>query len=153
MSEQIRLFDDCMYVELPASTIKMPQDMVQRLYRQENRPQKFFYREEGELYFTFSLYDKPLKNESVASAAHEMKKVVEAAHPLNIIGHVDVLRQGRNHCGYFSFKSPSIDRERYNLMYVTPIKGRMMLGTCSCPLEDGDNISLFRQVLLSISDR
>jgi len=94
-----------------------------------------------------------LKNESVASAAHEMKKVVEAAHPLSIVGHVDVLRQGRNHCGYFAFRSPSVDQERYNLMYITPIKGRMMLGTCSCPLEDDDSISLFEQVLLSISDR
>ena len=149
----MRLFDNRMYVELPASTTRMPQDMVQRLYRQENRPQQFFHREEGALYFTFSLYDKPLKNESVASAAHEMKKVVEAAYPLSIIGQADVLRQGCNHCGYFSFKSPSIDRERYNLMYITPIKGRMMLGTCSCPIEDDDSISLFKQVLLSIRER
>jgi len=153
MSEQIQLFDNRMYVELPASTTKMPQDMVQRLYRQENRPQQFFYREEGELYFTFSLYDKPLKNESVASAIHGMKNVVEAAHPLSIIDQTDVLRQGRNHCGYFAFRSPSVDQERYNLMYVTAVKGRMMLGTCSCPLEDEDSISLFGQVLLSIKDR
>jgi len=148
----MQLFEDKMHAELPLSTVKMPEDMVRRLYPSADRPQLLFYREEGPLYFTFSLYDKALGNKEVFTAINHMKDMVEAAHPQSIIGHINLLKYTHNYCGWFAFKSPSIEQERYNIMYITPVKNRLMLGTCACPMEDEESKIQIRRVFLSVKE-
>ena len=149
---QMQLFEDNMYVELPMSTAPMPEDMIHRLYSSSDRPQLFFYREEGPLYFTFSLHDNAIENKEVFIAINNMKNVVEAAYPQSIIGHVNLLKYTHNYCGWFAFKSPSVDQERYNIMYITPVKGRLMLGTCSCPMGDEDGMLQIKRAFLSVKE-
>jgi hypothetical protein len=146
-----RLFDEKMYVELPKNTITMPEEMVQKRYPFEKRPQHIYYQRLDALFFTFSLLQKPLRDKQVIEAIYASFQTIETAYPKSILERVNIINTAsKRQCGWFAFQSPSLGMARYCMMYVTSINNRFMHGTCSCLLEDKESQKVIKQVPLSI---
>ena len=145
------LFEEKMYVELPAGTSDMPSDMVMQLYPYEKRPQLIYLQEENSLYFTFSLLDKGLEAGQVSQAIYASLQVIEEAYPGSVIDQISMVQNASGGmCGWFGFQPPTLGQARYNMMYVTSVDHRFMHGTCSALLEDKAGLSAIKQVPLTI---
>lgn len=105
--------------------------------------------EQTDINFTFSLPDQPLENSQVKPLRDTLKKALRRARP-DMRFMEDGLRETQERTtGWFEFISNGIDGKLYNIMYLTPVSGRLMQGLFNCPVKDAQN---WKMVILQVMD-
>ena len=137
--EEIGLFDSKMYIMLPKSFQDMPMEQAKLKYPMEQRPQVIKTNERTDINFTFSLLEQPIANRQVKIMRDSLKRVLRSARP-DMKFLEDGLEEIENHTiGWFEFISNGIDGKLYNMMYFTPIDGKLMQGIFNCPAKGSQN--------------
>ena len=78
-------------------------------------------------------------------------QIVRNLYPTGDVLGESCVQAGENEVACVEFVTPAMDGTIYNMMFVTSLKGRMILGTCNCLKEDQEDWrDLFVQMLETI---
>lgn len=131
------IFEEQLLADIPDAFQGMEQDKIEMMYPYEERPQIILDDGQRGRFCTFSLLEgQGLADEQAGDAARVMGKVVKGLYPSCLLEEPQTMDAEGGTCGWFSFKSPGTEGEIWNVMYVFPVNGNMMLGTLGCLAED-----------------
>ncbi len=133
------LFDKKMQIMLPTSFTDMHMEQAKLKYPMEQRPQVIKTNEETDINFTFSLIDQPLTNEQVKHLRDTLKGVLKNARPDMRFTEEGMEEMEERRVGWFELTYSGLDSRLYNIMYFTPIEGKMMHGIFNCPAKTAVN--------------
>ena len=149
----VLFFEEKMQMRIPESFTDMPLEIARIKYPAEQRPKIIKMNEDGSINITLGLYPEMLKKEAVQECIDTLQTVIERMNPANRFFEKQVLVEEQLTVGYFDYKSNALDSDLYNIMFVTPIAGKTMLGTFNCKMSDKDDWSILAlQMMMSIKD-
>lgn len=134
-----QIFDGKMQMMLPSSFTDMPMELAKLKYPMEQRPQVIKTNEATDINFTFSLTDQPLTNDQVKQVRDNLKRVLKTVRPDMRFTEEGMEETGERSIGWFELTYSGIDTKIYNIMYFTPIAGKMMHGIFNCPVREAVN--------------
>lgn len=136
--EEIKLFDESMGILLPKSFIDLPDTMKKIKYPSEQRPQIIKTSLNTSVNFGFSLLPLPIRNEQTKDAIKQFKIVLKKVNPSYVFYDLKEEKIGKKTISWFDFKSYGIDFPMYNIMYIIPIRNKVMHGIFNCLYKDID---------------
>ncbi|MBS5794919.1 MAG: hypothetical protein ACLUCH_07760 [Lachnospirales bacterium] len=136
--EEIKLFDESMGILLPKSFIDLPDTMKKIKYPSEQRPQIIKTSLDTSVNFGFSLLPLPIRNEQTKDAIKQFKIVLKKVNPSYVFYDLKEEKIGKKTISWFDFKSYGVDFPMYNIMYIIPIRNKVMHGIFNCLYKDID---------------
>ena len=131
------LFNERLLVDIPEAYQVMDIKKAEMMYPYEKRPQIMLEDKAGARLCTFSLLkEQRLSKNQVEEAIHSITKIILSLYPSSLLQKPEVLRWKEGGCGWFAFQTSQREGKLYNIMYVFPVDGWMMLGTMGCRMED-----------------
>lgn len=146
-------FNDKMSVMLPKSFVPMPLSIQKMKYPSEQRPQVIMTSLDITTNFNFSLLPQEMENDQTFNCVEQMKQMIKKLNPAVAFYDMQEIDREKGKLSWFDYKSYTIDEPLYNIMYVTPIDGKVMHGIFNCLYrykEDWKEAAL--QVIASIWD-
>ena len=134
--EEIKLFDESMGILLPKSFIDLPDTMKKIKYPSEQRPQIIKTSLDTSVNFGFSLLPLPIRNEQTKNAIKQFKTVLKKVNPSYVFYDLKEEKIGKKTISWFDFKSYGVDFPMYNIMYIIPIRNKVMYGIFNCLYKD-----------------
>lgn len=154
--EEVKLFNESMGILLPKSFVNLPENMKRVKYPSESRPQIIKTSLDTSVNFCFSLLQMPIKNEQTIEAVKQFKTILKRVNPAYVFFDLKQEKIGENEektVSWFDFKSYGIDFPMYNIMYVVPIKNKVMHGIFNCLYKDVEEWKEYAfQVIKSIKE-
>lgn len=149
--KEMMLFDEKVKIMLPDTFVDMPSAIVKLKYPSEQRPQIIKTSLDTAVNFTFSLFNQELEESQVGRGIEQCREIIRKVNPAFL--YYDLVVEEEKNIGWFDFKSYGLDEPIYNVMYITPIEGKMMHGIFNCRYRDiMDWKPVVHQVLMSIED-
>ena len=138
---------------LPAGWDDMPQTLVEANFRLEKKPDVIKSSADGLAFVTLTFINKPLKNMQVCAAARAVSYVLESVYPFVASAKIELAHRSDqpSHCAWFSFDMPSFE-VRNVTMFVTPVRGRLLLASCACAHGDDTTRDILIECLRSIAE-
>lgn len=136
--EEIKLFEESMSIFLPKSFIDLPESMKKIKYPSEQRPQIIKTSLDTSVNFGFSLLPLPIRNEQTKDAIKQFKTVLKRVNPAYVFYDFKEEKIGEKTISWFDFKSYGVDFPMYNIMYIIPIRNKVMHGIFNCLYKDVD---------------
>ena len=136
--EEIKLFNESMSILLPKSFIDLPDSMKKIKYPSEQRPQIIKTSLDTSVNFGFSLLPLPIRNEQTKNAVKQFKTVLKRVNPSYVFYDLKEEKIGKKTISWFDFKSYGVDFPMYNIMYIIPIRNKVMHGIFNCLYKDID---------------
>ena len=136
--EEIKLFNESMNILLPKSFIDLPDSMKKIKYPSEQRPQVIKTSLDTSVNFGFSLLPLPIRNEQTKNAVKQFKTVLKRVNPSYVFYDLKEEKIGKKTISWFDFKSYGVDFPMYNIMYIIPIRNKVMHGIFNCLYKDID---------------
>ena len=133
------LFDHKMQIMLPASFTDMTMEMAKLKYPMEQRPQVIKTNEGTDINFTFSLINQPLVNSQVKQVRDSLKKIIKRVRPDMRFMEEGLEETEERTIGWYELTYNGLDEKLYNIMYFTPVDGKMMHGIFNCPIREAEN--------------
>ncbi len=144
-------FDEQLYVELPDTYGEMEKDRTATMYPYEEKPQIIMEDKESNRFCTFSLLkSQDLTADQVEYAIHIISKAVTSLYPTCLLHEPQPAECGEGKCGWFSFKTAGTDGDLFNIMYIYPVNGKMMLGTMGCGTLDEQGRRQIMEIMASL---
>lgn len=145
------IFEEQLFVEIPDTFKEMEECKVSIMYPYEEKPQIMLEDEQMHRFCTFSLLVfQGLAEAQVESAIHSVCNTVRSLHPSCLLETPQLMKCSEGTCGWFSFRTEGTEGRLYNVMYVFPVNGNMMLGSMGCPMEDEPGKQLLMQAMESL---
>lgn len=145
------LFDGRMRIMLPDTFVDMPSSIVKVKYPSEQRPQIIKTSLDTTVNFTFSLFSQEFEEKHIKSAIEQFREIIRKVNPAFLF--YDLIIEEEKKLGWFDFKSYGLDEQIYNIMYVTPVEGKMLHGIFNCMYRDVmEWKTAVRQIMMSIVD-
>lgn len=145
------LFEEQLSVDIPNSFQDMERISIDEMYPCEEKPQIILEDKETNRFCTFSLLDNhTLIDLQLEYAIHVISKVVVSLYPSCLLDEAQLKDCKDGACGWFSFKSIGNRGEIFNIMYIYPVNGCMMLGTMGCIAEDEQGQSQLMHIMESL---
>ena len=149
--EEVHVLNDKAAIMLPEGFAAMPQETARIKYPSEQRPQEIRTSDDGTVNFTFSLFDVGLEEQQIEDALGQFKAVIRKVNPAFIF--YDLAAETDKALGWFDFKSYGLDEQIYNVMYITPIGGKLMHGIFNCLYRDIlEWKEPVHQIMMSVTD-
>lgn len=130
------MFDNHFSICLPDSFIDMPEEYINAKYILEECPQVIKTEGTGEIVFSFQMVNYPLAASDVEAEAEQIKKLLKRIFPFHIFMENGVLSKDSEYVAWIDYKSFGIDQPLYQYLYITSVKGQMMLGMFHCPFRE-----------------
>ena len=143
----VALYDDTVSITLPEAFVDMPPNIAKFKYPSETRPQIIKTSLDTKVNFMFNLYNVPIDNSKVGEAAKEFRSVLKKVNPSTQFFSFEEMEIGQKTLAWFDFKSNAIDAQLYNIIYCTPIDGKVFQGFFNCLFPDAND---WRPVVLEI---
>ena len=106
---------------------------------------------DGTVNFTFSLFEAGLEEQQIEDALGQFKSVIRKVNPAFVF--YDLAVEKDKALGWFDFKSYGFDEQIYNVMYITPIEGKLMHGIFNCLYRDIlEGKEPVHQIMMSVTD-
>lgn len=151
--EEIELFEKSMKILFPKSFIDLPENMKKIKYPSEQRPQIIKTSLDTSVNFGFSLLPLLIRNEQTKEALKQFKTVLKRVNPAYVFYDFKEEKVGKKTISWFDFKSYGVDFPMYNIMYILPIKNKVMHGIFNCLYRDVDEWKEYAfQVIKSIKE-
>ncbi|MBD8499477.1 hypothetical protein [Paenibacillus arenosi] len=133
--EQIQILDDKVSVLIPKGFEIMSEEMAATKYPGENRPTLIYTDEDGSINVAFNHLPTPISEDELDKFVAAMKKQFEKVHPSATWYDDGVTTINNKSVGYLELLTPAVDTNVYNLMFMTEVDGRILLGTFNCTEE------------------
>lgn len=151
--EEQHLLEDRVSVMLPVSFMDMKPNIAKVKYPSEQRPQVIKTNLNCSVNFTFSILEVPLEAAQVKSIKDDFYNIIKKTQPTNIFYENKEEEINTTMIGWFDYKSYAIDSHIYNLVFITPIDGKILHGTFSCLYKEAQNWKfVILQVMNTIED-
>lgn len=149
--KEVMLFDGKVKIMLPDTFVDMPSSIVKLKYPSEQRPQIIKTSLDTAVNFTFSLFNQKFEESQIKRGIEQCREIIRKINPAFL--YYDLVVEEEKNLGWFDFKSYGLDEPIYNVMYITPIEGKMMHGIFNCRYREiMDWKPVVHQVLMSIED-
>ena len=136
---------------LPEGFVDMLPEMARIKYPSEQRPREIRMNGDGTVNFTFSLFEAELEEQQIEDALGQFKSVIRKVNPAFVF--YDLAVEKDKALGWFDFKSYGFDEQIYNVMYITPIEGKLMHGIFNCLYRDIlEWKEPVHQIMMSVTD-
>lgn len=146
-------FENKMAILLPNILEDMPKSMIDIQYPYSTKPEIIKTNIDLQITFTFSLYEKNIRNEEVLKATEGIMRIISNVYPSSLMSGIHTYIVNRNRLGWFDFEIGGMNGKIYNIMYIIPINNKLMLGTMNCPIEEFKKWKeIFRNIYVTITE-
>ncbi|MDE6971322.1 MAG: hypothetical protein K2P69_16460 [Eubacterium sp.] len=145
------ILKNLMWMWLPDEFTMLNKMMIKVKYPNENRPDIIYSNKETTINVSFSHKRDKLLAGQEEEVRDYMGQVIQRLYPTSSIIDKEVVSAGENKVAWMDFVTPAMDGQIYNLMFFTPLKGRLFMGSCNCFAQDQEDWKdLFVQMIASI---
>lgn len=149
--KEMRVLDNKVSIILPDTFVDMPLEIAKIKYPSEKRPQIIKTNDDATVNFTFSLYEADFNSKQIEKTLEQFKGIIRKMNPALVF--YDFVVEKDKEVGWFDFKSYGLDEQMYNVMYITPIEGKLMHGIFNCQYRDIlEWKDAVHQIMLSVTD-
>ena len=133
--ERHELFQKKLSIMLPVTFVSMPPNLAKLKYASEQRPQIIKTSLDTTVNIGFNMLDVNIQDDQIGVLLEQAKEALKRLNPA--MPFYDSKVEGNPiPLGWFEFKSFGIDKNVYNLMFITKIGGKMTQGVFNCIYED-----------------
>ena len=144
-------FDQRLLVDLPDSFHSMEKQRAENRYPSEARPQILMEDKEHSRFCTFSLIKNQWLAESqIQYAIQSVCSLVVSLYPSCLQKEAEIVEKDKGSYGWFAFEIMGEKGKVWNIMYVIPVDGCMMLGTMGCMENDEDGKEQMIHIMRSL---
>jgi len=129
---EVILFDGNMRIFLPDSFVDMPEEYVVTKYPLEERPEIIKMGVGGSVAFSFQLVGQQLDDSETEVVINRLGKTLKQIQPFNLFLDSGSILTPESSVAWIDFKGYGIDQALYQCLFLTPVKGQMMLGMFHC---------------------
>lgn len=150
----VTLFESMMSLRLPEGVYDMKEERVSQIYPMKDKPQVVKVLGDEKCWFSFSLLQRPLTNQTILDNLRAIRMNFERVFPSMLEEPItSITDETFNNKMYFSIVSKGREKETYQMIYIFPVKGKLMMGTICCDAEQQwEWKELFKKVIASIVD-
>lgn len=130
--ERLPLADGTISMMLPADFVPMSQDMAEKKYPSQQRPETILTDETGTVNLMFQYMDGEESNETIESFRNRIFGMMKRVNPGIKEMETGVVAAAGKQIAYVEFSNPVMDGKLYNLMFYLPVKGRPLMGSFNC---------------------
>lgn len=130
-----QFFDDRLELVVPEEFSPMPEEMAAEKYLTAQRPQVILSNRDCTIDITLNLLEDLLKAIQIPLCLQKLKKTIREVYPATLFYDTELLETGHATVAYMDFKSFSLSGPVYNIMFVSVICGRPLIGTFNCLFE------------------
>ncbi len=124
-------------IMMPEDFTVMTPDMAEKKYPSADRPQIIMTDEEGEVNVTFSLFEQKVEAEKISGTLSQFQTMIMAAQPANQFMGRGQIENEKYQSGWMEFKSHTLDGTVYNILSITALQERLLLGSLIAPMKIG----------------
>lgn len=129
------LFQEKMSIMLPTTFVDLPEHLAKMKYTSEQRPQIVKTSLDTSVNIVFSLLNVDILDEQMEVLMEQMKSALKRMNPAFPFFDSKVEEEPMT-LGWFEFKNFGLDKNVYNLMFITRIDGKMLHGGFNCFYDD-----------------
>lgn len=118
---------------------KMPEILAKIKYPYEARPEYIYSNPSHSMSLTFKLFDTEVNEEDLPNIRDSFKNTMLMIDKSNEDLGEDIIEMSDLKLPYFEIKTSAIDSDIYNLMFLTIVKGKLVMGSFNCPVSDKDD--------------
>lgn len=145
------IYKNQMWMWIPDKFSLLSREFVKIKYPSESRPEIIYANSDTTVNITFSHKQEKLAAGQGAEVLDDLGHVLRHLYPTCKIFYQDSVQAGGNEVAWMDFVTPAMDSEIYNMMFVTQLKGRLLIGTCNCLDSDREDWKdLFVQMIATI---
>ncbi len=145
------IYKNQMWMWIPDKFSLLSREFVKIKYPSESRPEIIYANSDTTVNIAFSHKQEKLAAGQEAEVLDDLGYVLRHLYPTCKIYDQDSVRAGENEVAWMDFVTPAMDSEIYNMMFVTPLKGRLLIGTCNCLDSDREDWKdLFVQMIATM---
>ncbi|MDE6887897.1 MAG: hypothetical protein K2P45_04530 [Eubacterium sp.] len=149
--QEREIIKDLLWIWMPKEFAPLGKELIKIKYPNENRPDIIYSNQETTVNVSFSHKQEKLEAGQEEELRDYMAVVIQNLYPTCSILHKESVTLGENLVAWMDFVTPAIDMQIYNVMFFTPLKGRLLMGSCNCLAQDKEDWQdLFVQMLASI---
>ncbi|SNS15304.1 hypothetical protein SAMN05446037_100514 [Anaerovirgula multivorans] len=151
--EDVEFFDGKMTMRIPEVFTDMPLEMAKMKYPSEQRPQSIKTNEDGSVNITLSLFDEAIEKDQIKECRNGFRSIIKRMNPSTLFFDNEIMDMEDTKIGYFDYRSPALDDNLYNIMFVRAIDSKLLMGTFNCIFKDMEEWKpVALQMILSIKD-
>ncbi len=133
--ERQDLFCGKLSIMLPTTFVDLPENLAKLKYASEQRPQIIKTSLDTTVNLGLNILNVDIQDEQVELLLEQAKLTLKRMNPA-ISFYDSQVEKVPMTLGWFEFKSFGLDKNVYNLMFVTRIDGKMAQGVFNCIYED-----------------
>lgn len=130
--KEMRFFDDKLSILLPKEFHQMNERTAKEKYSAEARPSVIWTNSDNTIDFTLNLTDEPLRTVQLPLMRATMKDAIGKVHPSTMFFDDGRIENENRVIEFFDFKSFALEGLVYNIMFFTPVSGKLLIGTFNC---------------------
>ena len=136
---------------LPNEFTLLGKELVKMKYPNESRPDLIYTNPETTVNVSFSHKWEKLAAGQEGEVRDQIGEVIQNLYPTCSIMTRESVPAGESEAAWMDFVTPAIDVPIYNLMFFTPLRGRLLMGSCNCLAQDQEDWKeLFVQMIATI---
>lgn len=120
-------------VQIPEEIKEAYDERIKEKFPYQPKPQEVRMNEEGDKIITFNLLECLLEESQVLPAIREVQRLINHKIPESIRTHARCMKLPAGMMGWFSFITGGLLDDVYHIMFLIPVSGKLMLGTCHFP--------------------
>ena len=125
--EKIKLFRKQMEILIPEGFKDMPDYVAKKKYPSKHRPPVILMDKNNMVNFTFHLMDMALAEGQLKKAAEGFVKSMKQVY---VNAKFQELQYGERN----AYETMAIDADIFNIMFITPLEGKLLYGSFNCIL-------------------
>lgn len=126
----VRLYDGGLQISIPEHFIEMPSAVKLSKYPRGNSPDIVYTNEDGTVNVAFKYTSTIVPDGNISELKNTIFQQLQASHSVNLSSRLESVN-GSDYA-VFEFTSNALDSKIYNLMFLTELEGKMLLGTFNC---------------------
>jgi hypothetical protein len=127
----VSLYNNKLRLSVPDYFTEMSSEMKHAKYPRGNSPDVVYTDEDGTVNVAFNYTTTAISDDNdIAAMQNRLLQQLQAANPIDLTARTEIINGSE--FAVFEFMSQAIDTRVYNLMFLTELDGRMLLGTFNC---------------------
>lgn len=126
----VSLYNNKLRLSVPDYFTEMSSEMKYAKYPRGNSPDVVYTDEDGAVNVALNYTATAISHNDIAAMQNRLLQQLQAANPIDLTTRTETINGSE--FAVFEFMSQAIDTRVYNLMFLTELDGRMLLGTFNC---------------------
>lgn len=140
-----------LWMWLPDEFTLLGKELMRIKYPNESRPDIIYTNPEATVNVSFSHKRERFSAGEEEELRDYMGEIIQNMYPTSSILDKGLVQAGEKAASWMDFVTPAIDTKIYNLMFFSPLKGRLLMGSCNCLAHDQEDWkALFLQMIATL---